>query len=115
MYKFIRRFSRDEDGAVTVDWVVLTALIIGIGSALYLAIASATNSYGGNVNTALTSSTVSTGDNDSAGGFTVAGTAGGGSSGGGSSSGGSSSGGSSSGGSSGGGDGGSSGGSSGGG
>lgn len=110
MYKFIRRFSHDEDGAVTVDWVVLTALIIGIGSALYLAIASATNSYGGNVNTALTSSTVSTGDNDNAGGFIVAGTAGGGSS-----SGGSSGGGSSSGGSSGGGDGGSSGGSSGGG
>ena len=24
-------FARDEDGAVTVDWVVLTAAIVGIG------------------------------------------------------------------------------------
>ncbi|MFG6535364.1 Flp family type IVb pilin [Sulfitobacter sp. 1A16787] len=26
----IKRFSRDEDGAVTVDWVVLTAAIVGL-------------------------------------------------------------------------------------
>ena len=26
----MKRFSRDEDGAVTVDWVVLTAAIVGL-------------------------------------------------------------------------------------
>ncbi len=103
MLRFVNRFSREEEGAITVDWVVLTAMIIGLGSALFFAISTATDDFGGNVNTALTSATISTGDNDNAGGITVAGTAGGSSgagSSGGSSSGGSSSGSSSSGGSS---------------
>ncbi len=30
VFKILRRFSRDEDGAVTVDWVVLTAAVIGL-------------------------------------------------------------------------------------
>jgi len=28
------RFLRDDDGAVTVDWVVLTAAIVGLGIAV---------------------------------------------------------------------------------
>ncbi|MCB5411197.1 Flp family type IVb pilin [Pseudogemmobacter faecipullorum] len=28
---FVNRFQKDEDGAVTVDWVVLTAAIVGLG------------------------------------------------------------------------------------
>jgi Flp pilus assembly pilin Flp len=35
MIKFIRKFGRDEDGAVTVDWVVLTALIVGLIAAAF--------------------------------------------------------------------------------
>ncbi len=31
MPKFIKTFRADEDGAVTVDWVVLTAAIVGLG------------------------------------------------------------------------------------
>ena len=31
MLNFIKNFRRDEDGAVTVDWVVLTAAIVGLG------------------------------------------------------------------------------------
>lgn len=27
----LERFAREEDGAVTVDWVVLTASVIGLG------------------------------------------------------------------------------------
>ncbi len=27
----VNRFAKDEDGAVTVDWVVLTAAIVGLG------------------------------------------------------------------------------------
>ena len=31
MLNFIKNFRRDEDGAVTVDWVVLTAAIVALG------------------------------------------------------------------------------------
>ena len=30
----LKNFKRDEDGAVTVDWVVLTAAIVGLGIAV---------------------------------------------------------------------------------
>ena len=33
MINFIKNFRKDEDGAVTVDWVVLTAAIVGLGIA----------------------------------------------------------------------------------
>ncbi|WP_433962443.1 Flp family type IVb pilin, partial [Marinovum algicola] len=38
MIKFIKNFRKDEDGAVTVDWVVLTAAIVGLAIAAYGAI-----------------------------------------------------------------------------
>ncbi len=31
MINFIKNFRADEDGAVTVDWVVLTAAVVGLG------------------------------------------------------------------------------------
>jgi Flp pilus assembly pilin Flp len=31
MLNFIKNFHNDEDGAVTVDWVVLTAAIVALG------------------------------------------------------------------------------------
>jgi len=31
LFKLKKTFEKDEDGAVTVDWVVLTAAIVGIG------------------------------------------------------------------------------------
>ncbi len=33
MIKFFKKFAKDEDGAVTVDWVVLTAAVVGLGVA----------------------------------------------------------------------------------
>ncbi|MEI4261082.1 Flp family type IVb pilin [Roseovarius sp. D0-M9] len=33
MINFIKNFRADEDGAVTVDWVVLTAAVVGLGIA----------------------------------------------------------------------------------
>ncbi|MEL6411400.1 MAG: hypothetical protein AAGK67_09940 [Pseudomonadota bacterium] len=33
MIKFIENFRSEEDGAVTVDWVVLTAAVVGLGVA----------------------------------------------------------------------------------
>ncbi|MCF6271877.1 MAG: hypothetical protein L3J37_01615 [Rhodobacteraceae bacterium] len=38
MKKFLNAFVKDEDGAVTVDWVVLTAAIVGIAIAVALTI-----------------------------------------------------------------------------
>ena len=35
MIKLIKNFRKDEDGAVTVDWVVLTALIVGLAVAAF--------------------------------------------------------------------------------
>ncbi len=34
----LKRFQKDEDGAVTVDWVVLTAAIVGLGLIVMAAI-----------------------------------------------------------------------------
>tara|TARA_R110002020_G_scaffold40688_6_gene120148 strand:- start:46 stop:240 length:195 start_codon:yes stop_codon:yes gene_type:complete len=39
----MKRFSRDEDGAVTVDWVVLTAAIVGLAVIAFGAIETATS------------------------------------------------------------------------
>ena len=51
MIKFIKNFRKDEDGAVTVDWVVLTAAVVGLAVAAYTAIETGT--------TGLTSKTAS--------------------------------------------------------
>lgn len=40
MIKFFKNFRRDEDGAVTVDWVVLTAAVVGLGVAAVIAVQS---------------------------------------------------------------------------
>jgi Flp pilus assembly pilin Flp len=40
MIKFIKNFRKDEDGAVTVDWVVLTAAVVGLAVAAYASIES---------------------------------------------------------------------------
>ncbi len=38
MTTVLTAFCREEDGAVTVDWVVLTASIVGLGLAVLTAI-----------------------------------------------------------------------------
>ena len=37
----MKSFKNDESGAVTVDWVVLTAALVSLGLGIVLAIASA--------------------------------------------------------------------------
>ncbi|MBL4806714.1 MAG: hypothetical protein JKY31_05410 [Rhodobacteraceae bacterium] len=34
MIKFLRRLVKDDNGAVTVDWVVLTAVVVLLGVAV---------------------------------------------------------------------------------
>ena len=38
MMKLIKNFRKDENGAVTVDWVVLTAAVVALAAAAYSAI-----------------------------------------------------------------------------
>ena len=44
MTKLLKAFAKNDDGAVTVDWVVLTAAIVGIALAILLVIRTALNS-----------------------------------------------------------------------
>lgn len=48
MIKFIKNFRKDEDGAVTVDWVVLTAAVVALAAAAYGAIETGTSSLSTN-------------------------------------------------------------------
>ncbi|WP_425516554.1 Flp family type IVb pilin, partial [Pseudohalocynthiibacter aestuariivivens] len=41
MLNFIKNFAKDESGAVTVDWVVLTAAIVGLGIAIMTTVGGA--------------------------------------------------------------------------
>lgn len=38
MTKLLKKFCKREDGAVTVDWVVLTAAIVGLATGAYISI-----------------------------------------------------------------------------
>ncbi|KUJ80450.1 hypothetical protein AVO45_05210 [Ruegeria marisrubri] len=67
MIKFIKNFRKDEDGAVTVDWVVLTAAVVALAAVAYNGIATGTSNMAGNINSALSNTTVTT---TSAGGLT---------------------------------------------
>ncbi|KPN63219.1 hypothetical protein AKJ29_11010 [Aliiroseovarius crassostreae] len=43
LFNLINRFKADEDGAVTVDWVVLTAAIVGLGVAVLTSVSASTD------------------------------------------------------------------------
>jgi Flp pilus assembly pilin Flp len=48
-------FKNDESGAVTVDWVVLTAAVVGLGLAVMLAIKPAISGTANNIKNSITS------------------------------------------------------------
>lgn len=51
MIKFIKNFRKDEAGAVTVDWVVLTAAVVGLSAAAYTSIQNGSTGLTSNVQT----------------------------------------------------------------
>ena len=53
MLNFIKNFRNDEDGAVTVDWVVLTAALVGIGIAVISSVSGGTTAMGDKMSTML--------------------------------------------------------------
>ena len=70
MNKFFE-FAQDEDGAVTVDWIVLTAAVVGLGAAVLGSVQTGVLSLAGKTETALTNVTVPTiviGSTDTTGG-----------------------------------------------
>ncbi|MDF1856220.1 hypothetical protein [Pseudooceanicola sp.] len=60
MIKFIKNFRKDEAGAVTVDWVVLTAAVVGLSAAAYTSIKSGATGLTANVATYMSEQNPST-------------------------------------------------------
>ncbi|MCI5097954.1 MAG: hypothetical protein MRY77_16710 [Rhodobacteraceae bacterium] len=59
MLKFIpRTFRKDESGAVTVDWVVLTAAVVLLAGVAIVSLQNASGGLGNNVGDYLTNTTV---------------------------------------------------------
>ncbi len=55
-----KTFLNDEAGAVTVDWVVLTAAIVGLGIAVLAAVSGGTQTLAGKISSSLSGTTVAT-------------------------------------------------------
>ncbi len=54
MLNFIKNFRHDEDGAVTVDWVVLTAAMVGIAIAIISSVNTSASTLKGDLVTDMT-------------------------------------------------------------
>jgi len=57
--KRFRNFNKDEDGAVTVDWVVLTAAVVGLGMLAMTYIKPGVSGLAGSIGGAMSGATVS--------------------------------------------------------
>lgn len=51
MIKMLKKFRDSEAGAVTVDWVVLTAAVVGLAVAAYTSIKGGSDTLTGNTAT----------------------------------------------------------------
>ncbi|NBC34764.1 MAG: hypothetical protein GVY13_18990 [Alphaproteobacteria bacterium] len=60
MLNYIKNFRTDEDGAVTVDWVVLTAAIVGLGIAVLTTVGEQADALGDDIATEMSSQGVKT-------------------------------------------------------
>ncbi|MDG3042052.1 hypothetical protein [Roseicyclus marinus] len=53
MTNLIKTFAKSESGAVTVDWVVLTAALVGLGLAVMTVVSNGIEDLSGDISTAL--------------------------------------------------------------
>ena len=53
MNAFIKNFAADESGAVTVDWVVLTAALVGLGLAVMAVVSGGVQDLAQDIDTQL--------------------------------------------------------------
>ncbi|MEM6726878.1 MAG: hypothetical protein AAF618_00135 [Pseudomonadota bacterium] len=58
MMNFFNKFRRDEDGAVTVDWVVLTAAIVGLGIAVLTTVSGSVDTLADSIDTEMSTLSV---------------------------------------------------------
>lgn len=59
MLRHIKELFQDDEGAVTVDWVVLAAAVVGLAGITYNAINGPTGTVASSVSSELTSTPVS--------------------------------------------------------
>lgn len=62
LFANIKNFAADESGAVTVDWVVLTAAIVGLGIAVIASVQGGVQSLATSISSAVSTSTIGTGE-----------------------------------------------------
>jgi Flp pilus assembly pilin Flp len=60
LLRAIKKFDRDEEGAVTVDWVVLTAAIVGLAIAALAAVRGGTGTLTTKISARLSSQSIQT-------------------------------------------------------
>jgi Flp pilus assembly pilin Flp len=60
LFKLAQTFCSDESGAVTVDWVVLTAAIVGLGIAVYAVVSGGISDLSQDIDNQLTNQAIST-------------------------------------------------------
>ena len=60
LFNLWQNFKRDEDGAITVDWVVLTAAVVGLSIAVLASVTGGTTSLAGKISSNLSAQTIST-------------------------------------------------------
>ena len=65
MIKFIKKFRKEEEGAVTVDWVVLTAAIVGLGVAAVATVSDGVDTLATSIKEGVSTKTVDNGDGSS--------------------------------------------------
>ena len=58
--KLFKNFRADESGAVTVDWVVLTAAIVGLGLVVMKTVGGGVSDLAGDIDTSLKGASVGT-------------------------------------------------------
>lgn len=56
--KLFNKFFNDESGAVTVDWVVLTAAIVGLGIAVLTSVSGGTTTLANTISGELAGTTI---------------------------------------------------------
>ncbi|WP_306112489.1 Flp family type IVb pilin [Roseovarius sp. MMSF_3448] len=64
MLKFIKKFRKDEEGAVTVDWVVLTAAVVGLGVAGVASVSDGVDALAGKIKTGVSTSDIGPGEGE---------------------------------------------------
>ena len=62
MTQMFKNFFKRDDGAVTVDWVVLTAAVVGLAGGLGATVMDATTTASSTISTSVGTKTVSNGD-----------------------------------------------------